>query len=95
MKKFYAFALMAAIAAGAMADEFVTDGTGTVYTFNSLSQIEGTGVTLQNDGSYLVSAGSRAPVAEQLFPDVTREGFTEDLVSRKKQLLPAVIKALS
>ncbi|MBR6947059.1 MAG: hypothetical protein IKH53_03805 [Muribaculaceae bacterium] len=55
MKKFYAFALMAAIAAGAMADEFVTDGTGTVYTFNSLSQIEGTGVTLQNDGSYLVS----------------------------------------
>jgi manganese-dependent inorganic pyrophosphatase len=46
-------------------------------------------------GSYLVSAGSRSPVAEHLFPDVTREGFTEGLVSRKKQLLPAVIKALS
>ena len=41
---------------GAMADEFVSDGNGTVYTFNSLSQIEGTGVTLQDDGSYLVSA---------------------------------------
>ena len=56
MKKFYAFLLMAAVAAGAMADDFVTDGTGNVYTFNSLSQIEGTGVTLQEDGSYLVSA---------------------------------------
>ena len=56
MKKFYAFMLMAAMAAGAMADDFVSDGTGNVYTFNSLSQIEGTGVTLQDDGSYLVSA---------------------------------------
>ena len=56
MKKFYAFLLMAAVAAGAMADEFVSDGTGNVYTFNALSQIEGTGVTLQEDGSYLVSA---------------------------------------
>ena len=56
MKKFYTFLLMAAVAVGAMADEFVTDGTGNVYTFNSLSQIEGTGVTLQDDGSYLVSA---------------------------------------
>ena len=56
MKKFYAFLLMAAVAAGAMADDFVTDGTGNVYTFNSLSQIEGTGVTLHEDGSYLVSA---------------------------------------
>ena len=56
MKKIYAFLLMAAVAAGAMADEFVSDGTGNVYTFNALSQIEGTGVTLQDDGSYLVSA---------------------------------------
>ena len=56
MKKIYAFLLMAAMAAGAMADDFATDGTGNVYTFNSLSQIEGTGVTLQDDGSYLVSA---------------------------------------
>jgi hypothetical protein len=55
MKKFYSFLLMAAVAVGAMADDFVTDGTGNVYTFNSLSQIEGTGVTLQDDGSYLVS----------------------------------------
>ena len=39
-----------------MADDFVSDGSGNVYTFNSLSQIEGTGVTLQDDGSYLVSA---------------------------------------
>ena len=53
MKKFYAFMLMAAVAVGAMA-QFVSDGTGNVYTFNSLSQIEGTGVTLQDDGSYLV-----------------------------------------
>ena len=56
MKKFYSFLALAALATGAMADEFVTDGTGNVYTFNSLSQIEGTGVTLQDDGSYLVSA---------------------------------------
>jgi len=56
MKKFYSFLLMAAVAVGAMADEFVTDGTGHNYTFNALSQIEGTGVTLQEDGSYLVSA---------------------------------------
>jgi len=56
MKKFYAFLVLAAVAAGAMADDFVTDGTGNVYTFNALSQIEGTGVTLLDDGSYLVSA---------------------------------------
>ena len=56
MKKFYSFMLMAAMAAGAMAQGFVSDGTGNVYTFNSLSQIEGTGVTLQDDGSYLVAA---------------------------------------
>ncbi len=56
MKKIYAFILMAAVTAGAMAENFVTDGTGNVYTFNSLSQIEGSGVTLQDDGSYLVSA---------------------------------------
>ena len=56
MKKFYSFLLMAAMAVGAMAQGFVSDGTGNVYTFNSLSQIEGTGVTLQDDGSYLVSA---------------------------------------
>ena len=56
MKKIYSFLLMAAVAVGAMADDFVTDGTGNVYTFNALSQIEGTGVTLLDDGSYLVSA---------------------------------------
>lgn len=55
MKKFYAFILMAAVAAGALADDYTTDGMGNVYTFNSLSQTEGTGVTLQEDGSYLVS----------------------------------------
>ena len=55
MKKFYAFLALAAVAAGAMADDFVSDGTGNVYTFNALSQIEATGVTLQDDGSYLVS----------------------------------------
>ena len=32
MKKIYAFLLMAAVAAGAMADEFVSDGSGNVYT---------------------------------------------------------------
>ena len=56
MKKCYAFILMAAVAAGAIADDFTTDGTGNVYTFNALSQIEASGVTLQEDGSYLVSA---------------------------------------
>ena len=55
MKKIYSLLLMAAVAVGAMADDFVTDGTGIVYTFNALSQIEGTGVTVQDDGSYLVS----------------------------------------
>ncbi len=55
MKKFYVFLALAAVAAGAMADDFVSDGTGNVYTFNALSQIEATGVTLQDDGSYLVS----------------------------------------
>ena len=55
MKKIYSFLLMAAVAVGAMADDFVTDGTGNAYTFNALSQIEGTGVTVQDDGSYLVS----------------------------------------
>ena len=55
MKKIYTFMLMAAIAIGAMADEFVSDGSGNVYTFSSLSQFEGTGVLLQEDGSYLVS----------------------------------------
>jgi len=54
MKKFYVLMLMAAIAAGAMAEGFVSNGSGTVYTFNTLSQIEGTGVTMQDDGSYLV-----------------------------------------
>ena len=56
MKKFYAFLALAAVATGAMADDFVSDGTGNVYTFNALSQIEGSGVTLQDDGSYLVAA---------------------------------------
>ena len=57
MKKIYSLMFMAAMAAGAMAQGFVSDGTGNVYTFNTLSQIEGTGVTLQDDGSYLVSSG--------------------------------------
>ncbi|MBR4829662.1 MAG: hypothetical protein IKZ92_07670 [Muribaculaceae bacterium] len=56
MKKIYAFLFMAAVAAGAMAQGFVSDGAGNTYTFNALSQIEGTGVTLQDDGSYLVAA---------------------------------------
>ena len=56
MKKFYAFLALAAVATGAMADDFVSDGTGNVYPFNALSQIEGSGVTLQDDGSYLVAA---------------------------------------
>ena len=55
MKKFYSFLIMAAMAAVAMAQGFVSDGTGNVYTFNDLSQIEGTGVTLQDDGSFLVA----------------------------------------
>ena len=56
MKKIYSFLLMAAVAVGAMADEFVTDGAGNVYTFNGLSQIENSGVTLAEDGSYIVTA---------------------------------------
>jgi len=55
MKRIYSLLLMAAVTAGAMADEFVTNGSGNVYTFNSLSQIEGTGVTLHEDGSYVVA----------------------------------------
>ncbi len=44
-------------------------------------------------GSYLIGAGPRKQIAEDLFP--LKDGFAEDLVSRKKQLLPSVISALS
>ena len=44
-------------------------------------------------GSYLISTGPRKAVAEELFR--LRDGFADELVSRKKQLLPAVIAALS
>lgn len=55
MMKFYFCMIMAAMALAVSADEFTTDGSGNVYTFNALSQIEASGVTLQDDGSYLVS----------------------------------------
>ena len=44
-------------------------------------------------GSYLISAGPRRSVTDELFH--LRDGFADELVSRKKQLLPAVIAALS
>ena len=44
-------------------------------------------------GSYLISAGPRKKMIENLFPQ--EKGFVKDLVSRKKQLLPAVISSLS
>jgi len=55
MKKIYLLMMMAAVAVGSQAAEFVSDGAGRVYTFQELSTIDTTGVTLQEDGSYVVS----------------------------------------
>ena len=56
MKKIYALLLMAAVALGTVADEFVTAGNNDLWDFDKLSHIEGSGVTRQEDGSYLVNA---------------------------------------
>lgn len=42
-------------------------------------------------GSYLISEGDKKAVGDSLFKENKKEGFVEGLVSRKKQLLPAVI----
>lgn len=54
MKKIYSLLLIAAIAFGATAQEFVTDGDGTVYTFASLNQLNPEVVLQDPDGSYVV-----------------------------------------
>ena len=45
-------------------------------------------------GSYVLSAGSRKNVVKDAFA-IKKDGFVDGLVSRKKQLLPGLIKAMS
>ena len=45
-------------------------------------------------GSYVLSAGARRRVLNNAFT-VNKDGFVDGLVSRKKQLLPGLIKAMS
>ncbi|MBQ6216065.1 MAG: putative manganese-dependent inorganic diphosphatase [Erysipelotrichaceae bacterium] len=45
-------------------------------------------------GSYVLSAGARKRVVNAAF-NINAEGFVNNLVSRKKQLLPGLIKAMS
>ena len=45
-------------------------------------------------GSYLLSAGDKKHIVPDMFKK-DKEDFINGLVSRKKQLLPAVIKSLS
>jgi len=54
MKKIYALLLLASVVASGQAATFVSDGTGKVYTFEMLSQIDTSGVTV-SDGAYVVS----------------------------------------
>jgi len=55
MKKIYGFIALAALAATTShAANYESDGTGQVYTFETLSQIEGTGVSA-SEGAYIVS----------------------------------------
>lgn len=64
MKKFFTFLLMtAAVATVANAQDYTTAGDGTDYTFSSLAQIEGSGVTSQGNkvfdltGNLTIAAG--------------------------------------
>ncbi|MBQ1899904.1 MAG: hypothetical protein II153_03270, partial [Erysipelotrichaceae bacterium] len=45
-------------------------------------------------GSYVLSAGARRRVLNNAFT-INKDGFVDGLVSRKKQLLPGLIKAMS
>lgn len=45
-------------------------------------------------GSYLLAAGNRAYLLEEMFPKKMINNYVSGLVSRKKQLLPKVIKAI-
>ncbi|MBR3228142.1 MAG: putative manganese-dependent inorganic diphosphatase [Erysipelotrichaceae bacterium] len=46
-------------------------------------------------GSYLLARGERKDIINEMYPNHREDGFVNNLMSRKKQLLPAVIKALS
>ena len=46
-------------------------------------------------GSYLLATGSREELVTIMYPDKKKNNFINGLISRKKQLLPEVIKALS
>ena len=46
-------------------------------------------------GSYLLANGERKDILDEMYPNRREDGFVNNLMSRKKQLLPAVIKALS
>lgn len=45
-------------------------------------------------GSYLIKAGNKAYLLKELFAKDVINGFTKNLVSRKKQLLPEIIKVI-
>lgn len=46
-------------------------------------------------GSYLITSGERKELISGIYPDRKENNFVSKLMSRKKQLLPEVIKALS
>lgn len=45
-------------------------------------------------GSYVLAAGDKAYLLEDMFPKIKANNYIDGLVSRKKQLLPKVIKCL-
>ena len=48
------------------------------------------------DGSYLLATGPKKHEVQQAFASATdADGFTADLVSRKKQVLPTIIGSIS
>ena len=46
-------------------------------------------------GSYLIYAGNKSNIIERIYSNSTKDGFVEKLVSRKKQLLPFILKELN
>ena len=46
-------------------------------------------------GSYVLAAGSKSETVYQLYSDYDEDKLVSKLVSRKKQMLPNIIEALS
>lgn len=66
MKKFYSLALSLSVAAIASAETFTTPDAGTTYTLKSLSQIEGSNLTLKEGKTYLLSDGLTISAGDKL-----------------------------